>query len=408
MGHTTVCVVGGGPAGMVLGLLLSRAGIEVTVLEKHDDFLRDFRGDTVHPPTLDLLDDLGLGPAFAALPQSRIEQVMVPFRGGAARVADLTLLSGRNNFIAMVPQWDFLDLLADAAAKEPTFSLRMRTEATGLVRERGLVTGVTYKTKDGETGRIAADLTVACDGRASVLRAAAGLTPKSYPTPMDVWWFRLPRADGDPRGIVGLISKARAAILIDRGDYWQCATLIRKGSDAAARRTPIGDMVRNLVEVAPWLADRVDSVASWDDVKVLDVKLDRLRRWHIDGLLCLGDAAHAMSPVGGVGINLAVQDAVAAASLLATPLLRGTLSTRDLAAIRRRRLLPTVVVQTMQRVLHARALKPALEGRIEIAGASRPPLPLRLVSRVRWLRPIPARVIGRGVRTERTPDFARR
>ncbi|SDC62949.1 FAD-dependent oxidoreductase [Actinokineospora iranica] len=408
MERTTVCVVGGGPAGMVLGLLLARAGIEVTVLEKHDDFLRDFRGDTVHPPTLDLLDDLGLGERFRALPQSRIERVQVPFRGGAATVADLTTLPGPNNFVAMVPQWDFLDLLADAGAAEPTFRLRMRTEATGLLRENGRVVGVTYRTRDGETGSIAADLTVACDGRGSILRAAAELRPKSYPTPMDVWWFRLPRLASDPAGIVGLISKARAAVLIDRGDYWQVATLIRKGSDAEARRTPVEGMVRDLIGVAPWLADRADAVSSWDDVKTLDVKLDRLRRWHLDGFLCLGDAAHAMSPIGGVGINLAVQDGVAAARMLAGPIQRRSVSTWDLAKVRWRRLLPTVAIQTLQRVLHARGLRPALEGKIEVAGAGRPPLPLRVLTGTPLLRRIPAQLLGRSVFPEPTPEFARR
>ncbi|MBC6448862.1 FAD-dependent oxidoreductase [Actinokineospora xionganensis] len=408
MDRTTVCVAGGGPAGMVLGLLLARAGIEVTVLEKHDDFLRDFRGDTVHPPTLDLLDDLGLGKQFAALPQSRIQQVQVPYKGGSLVLGDLTLLRGRHDYIAMVPQWDLLDLLAKAAREEPTFTLRMGTEATGLIRENGRVTGVTYSTRDGGSGQIQADLTVACDGRTSLLRAKAGLRSKSYPTPMDVWWYRLPKHEGDPSGIVGLLGNHRAAVMIDRADYWQCATLIRKGTDAEARRTPIENLMRDMTEAAPWLSDRADALSSWDDVKVLDVKLDRLRQWHIDGLLCLGDAAHAMSPVGGVGINLAVQDAVAAARLLAAPIKRGTLSTKDLAKVRRRRLLPTVVVQTMQRIAHAKALKPALDGEVNIAQSVVPPRPLRLMARIPALRRIPALIVGRGLLTEPTPVFARR
>ncbi|WP_018682114.1 FAD-dependent oxidoreductase [Actinokineospora enzanensis] len=404
---TTVCVVGGGPAGMVLGLLLARAGVAVTVLEKHADFLRDFRGDTVHPPTLDLLDDLGLGPAFRALPQSRVTEVQVPFRGGTLRVADLSALPAPNNYVAMVPQWDFLDLLADAAAREPAFTLRMRTAATALRWSGDRVVGVDYRTEAGETGTVTADLVVACDGRGSLLRDAAHLHPRSFPTPMDVWWYRLPRHEEDPSGIVGVISSARAAVLIDRGDYWQVATLIRKGSDPQARRSPVTDMLRDVTSAAPWLADRVTAVASWDDVKTLDVKLDRLPRWHLPGLLCLGDAAHAMSPVGGVGINLAVQDAVAAARLLAAPLRAGTLSTSDLARVRRRRLLPTLAVQTLQRVLHARALRPALEGKVEIA-RGKVPLPLRLLTRLPLLRRLPAQIIGRGLFTEPTPTFARR
>ncbi|WP_035306339.1 FAD-dependent oxidoreductase [Actinokineospora inagensis] len=406
--RTSVCVVGGGPAGMFLGLMLARAGIAVTVLEKHRDFLRDFRGDTVHPPTMDLLDDLGLGPAFRALPQRRIEQVQAPFSGGSLRVADLRALPGPNNFVAMVPQWDLLDLLARAGDREPAFTLRMSTEAVGLRWSGHQVTGVDYRTEDGGTGAIEADLVVACDGRGSVLRAAAHLQPRSYPTPMDVWWYRVPRHDSDPSGITALISRRRAAVLIDRGDYWQVATLISKGSDPAARREPVGGLLRDLATSGPWLADRTDALSSWDEVKTLDVKLDRLPRWHVDGLLCLGDAAHAMSPVGGVGINLAVQDAVAAARLLAGPLRAGRVSTQDLARVRRRRWLPTVVVQGVQRVLHAKGLRPALEGRVDLTGSTRPPLPMRILTRTPLLRRLPAQVVGRGVVTEPTPDFARR
>ncbi|MBM7772762.1 2-polyprenyl-6-methoxyphenol hydroxylase-like FAD-dependent oxidoreductase [Actinokineospora baliensis] len=406
--RTTACVVGGGPAGMVLGLLLARAGVEVVVLEKHADFLRDFRGDTVHPPTLDLLDDLGLGQAFRALPQRRVEQVQVPFRGGAFKVADLTALPGPNNFIAMVPQWDFLDLLATAGADEPTFTLRRNTEATALRWTGRRVTGVDYRTADGETGSVDAALVIACDGRGSRLRAEAHLVPKSYPTPMDVWWYRVPRHDSDPEGIVPVLGKRRAGVLIDRGDYWQIAAMIPKGSDPVERTKPVTDLMRDLAAVLPWLADRTGAVTSWDEVKTLDVKLDRLTRWHVDGLLCIGDAAHAMSPAGGVGINLAVQDAVAAARLLAGPLRAGAVSTSDLARVRRRRLLPTVVVQAVQRVIHAKALGPALAGEIDIADAGRPPLALRVLTRLRVLQWIPAQVIGRGVRTEPTPGFARR
>jgi len=406
--RTTCLVVGGGPAGMVLGLLLARGGVEVTVLEKHGDFLRDFRGDTVHPTTLDLLDELGLGEEFAKLPQSRLEQAQVPFVGGMAPFADFTQLRGKHNYVAMVPQWDLLDLLADAAKQEPTFTLRMNTEAVDLVREHGRVVGVEYRTTDGETGEIRADLTVAADGRRSVLRSAADLTIRDWPAPLDVWWFRLPRHESDPSGAVGIVSRSRAIVLLDRNDYWQSATLIRKGSDPAARSRSVSEMIASIAEVAPWLGDRVDAVSSWDDVKLLDVRVDRLSRWYLDGLLCIGDAAHAMSPVGGVGINLAVQDAVAAARLLAAPLREGTVTTRDLAKVQRRRLLPTVVVQGAQRLLHARVLRPALAGDIEIARATKPPLPMRAAQRFPWLRRIPAYVVGRGIRPEHAPDFARR
>ncbi|MGW5052097.1 FAD-dependent oxidoreductase [Actinokineospora sp. NPDC004072] len=408
MERTTVCVVGGGPAGMVLALLLARAGVEVVVLEKHADFLRDFRGDTVHPPTLDLLDDLGLGADFAKLPQRRIDAVGVPYKGQILQVGDLSQLKGKHPYIAMVPQWDFLDLLKRAACDEPAFSLRMQTEATGLLREGGRVAGVTYRTAAGETGELRADLTVACDGRSSLLRAAAGLHPKEWATPMDVWWFRLPRHESDPAGVVGNITAQRAAVMLDRGEYWQCAVLIGKGADRAARRGEVGQIVRDMGEGAPWLLDRVDALSSWDDVKVLDVKLNRLRRWHVDGLLCIGDAAHAMSPVGGVGINLAVQDAIAAAGLLAPKLKHGTLTSADLDAVRRRRLLPTAVLQGVQRLLHWGAIGPVVRGEVEVARADRLPLPVRLLSSVPRLRRLPALVLGRGFRTEPTPAFARR
>jgi 2-polyprenyl-6-methoxyphenol hydroxylase-like FAD-dependent oxidoreductase len=408
--RTTCLVAGGGPAGMVLGLLLARAGVEVTVLEKHGDFLRDFRGDTVHPSTLDLLDELGLGEQFAKLPQRRLTQAQVPFRDGILTLGDFTQIPGHraHPYIAMVPQWDLLDLLAGAAKQEPSFTLRMNTEATGLRTEHGRVTGVEYRTRDGATGRILADLTVAADGRTSALRASAALTVRDYPTPLDVWWFRLPRADTDPSGAVAAVSHSRAAVLLDRGSYWQVATLIKKGSDPEQRRGPVRDMVASIADGVPWLADRTDSLRSWDEVKLLDVRLDRLDRWYREGLLCIGDAAHAMSPVGGVGINLAVQDAVAAGTLLAGPLRRGEVTTDDLAKVQARRRLPTVMVQGMQRFLHARVLSRALAGEVDIVNSAKPPLPMRLLQRVPRLRAIPAYAIGYGVRPEHAPEFARR
>jgi 2-polyprenyl-6-methoxyphenol hydroxylase-like FAD-dependent oxidoreductase len=393
---------------MVLGLLLARAGVEVTVLEKHADFLRDFRGDTVHPTTLDLLDELGLGEEFTKLPQSQIQQVGLPTAEGVVQFGDFTQLKGPHNYIAMVPQWDLLELLAEAAKQESTFTLRMETEAVDLVREHGRVAGVKYRTAAGETGEIRADLTVASDGRHSALRKAAGLRVLDFPTPMDVWWFRLPRQQSDPSGVVGAMSSSRAVVLLDRNDYWQSATLIRKGTDAEQRRQPVSAMVASIAEVVPFLADRVDAVKSWDEVKLLDVRVDRVSRWYQDGLLLIGDAAHAMSPVGGVGINLAVQDAVATARLLAKPLRDGTVTTRDLAKVQRRRMLPTLATQGAQRFLHERVLRPALAGKIEIARATRLPLPVRVMKRFPWFRRIPAYVVGRGIRPEHAPAFARR
>ncbi|MBN9793550.1 FAD-dependent oxidoreductase [Pseudonocardia sp. TMWB2A] len=411
--RTTCCVVGGGPAGMMLGLLLARAGVEVTVLEKHGDFLRDFRGDTVHPTTLDLLDDLGLGERFAALPQSRVDEVVIPDeRGGAQRVGNLSLLRRvgvRHPYIALVPQWDLLNLLAEVAADEPAFHLRLDTRATSLVRENGRVVGVRYATTTAPgaetTGEIRADLTVACDGRHSVLRAGSGLPVTEYDVPFDTWWFRLPRRPEEQRATLRpRIGKGRFAVVIPREGYYQIGYLAPKGADARLRAAGVESFRADIAELMPEYADRVDEIASMDEVKHLDVKLNRLRRWHVDGLLCIGDAAHAMSPIGGVGINLAIQDAVAAATLLAAPLQRGTLTERDLGRVRNRRLLPTVLVQGLQRIMHRNIAGPALAGRLD-----GPPAPLlRLMRAVPAAQIVPAYLVGVGFRPERAPDFARR
>jgi 2-polyprenyl-6-methoxyphenol hydroxylase-like FAD-dependent oxidoreductase len=408
--RTTCCVVGGGPAGMVLGLLLARAGVAVTVLEKHGDFLRDFRGDTVHPSTLTLLDELGLGDEFAEVPHRLLEQVQVQTDNGVLPIGDFRRIPGPHKHLALVPQWDFLDLLADAGKREPTFTLRMRTEATGLLTDRGRVIGVRYRGPDGSSGEFRADLTVACDGRRSALRDAAGLRTRSFGVPMDVWWFRLPRHDGDPEGGLGRFGSGQGMVVIDRGDYFQTAFLIRKGSDSALRAESVEAFRRRVVAMIPWLADRMDSVTSFDHIPLLDVRLDRLRRWFSPGLLCLGDAAHAMSPVGGVGINLAVQDAVAAARRLAGPLRHGTVRRRDLALVQARRWLPTAATQTVQRIVHAQVLGRALSGDIELigSGTGRLPLPIRLLQRFPALQAVPATAVGIGLLPEHAPDFARR
>jgi 2-polyprenyl-6-methoxyphenol hydroxylase-like FAD-dependent oxidoreductase len=424
--RTTCLVVGGGPAGMVLGLLMARAGVEVTVLEKHADFLRDFRGDTVHASTLTLLDELGLADRFAKIPHRLMDRMQAQLDNGSVSLADLRRLPGAHQHIALVPQWDLLDMLAEAAEEESTFTLRRNAEVRGLLREGGKVVGVRYV--DRETGaehQMRATVTVACDGRGSAVRAAAGLRPRSFGVPMDVWWFRLPRREDDPPGGVGRFSTGHFCVMIDRGDYWQCAYLIRKGSDAALRAAGIEELRRRFATLLPWMADRVDHLRSWDDVALLDVRLERLRRWDLDGLLLIGDAAHAMSPVGGVGINLAVQDAVAAARILGPALASGGIVPRSvLRKVQRRRWAPTVLIQGFQRLAHrvvlGRALADAPTGRTPVAEPSATVAvgmgdsgaavtgPARLLTRFPWLQGIPARMIAIGPLPEHAPAWARR
>jgi 2-polyprenyl-6-methoxyphenol hydroxylase-like FAD-dependent oxidoreductase len=404
--RTTCVVVGGGPAGMVVSLLLARAGVDVTVLERHGDFLRDFRGDTVHPSTMELLDELGLGERFNRLPQSRLTRIAFPVGDGRQIVVgDLGRLKVHHPYIAMVPQWDLLDLLADAAREEPSFTLRMNAEVTGLIREDGQVRGVEYHTADGSTNAIQADLVIACDGRWSIARQQADLHPREYSVPIDAWWFRLPRRPEDnPSALMPHAGPGRFAVVIPRPDFHQIAYIGRKGTDAQLRARGVEAFRRDIAELVPWLADRVGELASMDDVKHLDVRLNRLDRWHTDGLLCIGDAAHAMSPVGGVGINLAVQDAVAAAALLAEPLRQGTITQETLAGVRSRRLLPTILVQELQHLMHKVVVKPIIDQR-----RMGPPKPvLALLKHVPQASYLPAYLIGVGFRPEHAPAFARR
>ena len=399
--NTTCAIVGGGPAGMVLGLLLARAGVEVTLLEKHADFLRDFRGDTVHPSTLRLIDDLGLWDEFATVPQSRIDHLGIDVDGRQVTLVDLRRLHEPHPYIAMVPQWDLLNLLAKAAQAEPTFTLRMSTEVTGLLRDGGRVTGVRYRGPDGE-GELTAELTVACDGRTSTVRRESGLPVREWPVPFDVWWFRLPRDADAEYSLVPRIEPGRVLIMIPREGYFQIAYMIPKGSDERLRARGL-EVLRNEVAALVPEAD-ASNLTSWDDVKLLDVKLNRLKRWHTDGLLCIGDAAHAMSPMGGVGINIAVQDAVGAATLLAEPLRRRQVRNADLAAVRRRRLPAAAITQALQRIMHRRLVVPVFAG----ADGKPPAVLVGLLQKLPWLTAIPARVIGVGVRPERAPSFARR
>jgi 2-polyprenyl-6-methoxyphenol hydroxylase-like FAD-dependent oxidoreductase len=399
---TTCAVIGGGPAGMVLALLLARAGVEVTLLEKHGDFLRDFRGDTVHPTTLRLLDELGLWERFAALPHSELHSAKFESDGRSVTYVDFGRLRQPHPFVAMVPQWDLLNLLADVAQEEPTFTLRMKTEATGLLREGGRITGVRYQGPDGP-GELKAELTVGCDGRWSTMRRAAGLQSREFPVNFDVWWFSLPREGDQEFSFLPRVGPGKALGVIPRETYNQIAYIGAKGTDAELREKGIEAFRRDVGALLPESVAAVETLKSMDDIKHLDVRVDRLRRWHIDGLLCIGDAAHAMSPLGGVGINLAVQDAVATATILAEPLRHHRVTDRDLAAVRRRRLFPTAVTQGVQRVLQ-RGLGPLLRG----ADPTPPAAFLGMMQRLPWLSFLPAYFIGVGVRPERAPAFARR
>jgi 2-polyprenyl-6-methoxyphenol hydroxylase-like FAD-dependent oxidoreductase len=405
--RTTCAVVGGGPAGIVLGLVLARAGVEVTVLEKHNDFLRDFRGDTVHPSTMTLIDELGLWDRFARLPWKPIDSVRVVLDAGPARIGDLSRLREPHPFVAMVPQWHLLDMLAAAGEEEPTFTLLRNAQVTDVVRRGGRVTGV--RRADGS--ELAADLVVACDGRDSLVRERSGLPQRDFAVPMDVWWFRLPREDDDPAGGLGRLSAdGRMIIMIDRGDHYQVAYLIARGTDAQSRRGPVQALRDELRRATPWLGDRVDALRTWDDVKLLQVTLNRLQRWSAPGLLCLGDAAHAMSPVGGVGINLAVQDAVAAARLLAPVLAAAdpdpAAVDRAAARVQRRRWFPTVATQTAQRIAHRVVVRNVLRG--GGLGVGRLPAPVRLLQKVPALQVVPAYLVGVGFLPERAPAWARR
>ena len=383
------CVIAGcGPAGAGLGLLLARAGLRVTVVEKHGDFLRDFRGDTIHASTLTLLDELGLGDEFARLDQQRIAEVRVAVGDREWSLADFRRIRGRHREIALMPQWDFLDFVTRHAAGYPGFRLLMETEATGLTVEQGHVTGLTVS-----GGAIPATLTVAADGRSSTVRRAARLPVRAYDAPMDVLWFRLSRRESDLVRTAGRVAPGRLLIRIDRGDYWQVGYVIEKGGYQRLRAAGLAAFRSDLATLEPALGDRVDELRSWSDLSVLEVRVDRLRRWHRPGLLCIGDAAHAMSPVGGVGINLAVQDAVAAANLLVRPLRTGTLSERDLARVQRRRALPAAVTQAGQRAIHRRIVAPLLDG-----GA--PPAPVRMLERFPALQAIPAYLLAIGIRPE--------
>jgi 2-polyprenyl-6-methoxyphenol hydroxylase-like FAD-dependent oxidoreductase len=389
------CIIAGcGPAGAMLGLLLARQGVEVTVLEKHGDFLRDFRGDTIHPSTIQIMDELGLSEQLLALPHSEIREAALQTPTGRATFARFERLRIRWPFIAILPQWDFLDLVTTEAAREPSFTLRMNAEGDGLLfddREDGRVTGLRWHDADG-AHETRADLVVAADGRSSVLREAAGLVPVETSAPMDVLWFRLTRKAGDPEGLNARVDDNRVVVMIPRPDHWQAGFLIPKGHAAEVRARGIEAFRADLATTVPDLADRVGELTDWDQVKLLAVQANRLKRWWKRGFLCIGDAAHAMSPIAGVGINLAIQDAVVAGNLLGPALREGRPLEPVLASIPRRRILPTVVIQTLQGVLQRRMIAPALAGKLPGV-----PAPMKVALRIPGLRALPGRLVGLGV-----------
>jgi len=400
--NSRLLIAGGGPAGMMAGLLFARAGIETLVLEKHGDFLRDFRGDTVHPSTIELFDELGLAEALLNRPHDKVTRIRARVGGRDYGAADLSHLPVRHKFMMMMPQWDFLDFVRDEAARWPAFSLRMEAEAIGLLEEAGRVQGV--RLADG--GTIGADLVIAADGRGSVLRSAAALPLENLGAPIDVFWFRVPKQRTPDNRTMGRFAPGIVIAMIDRGDYWQCAFVFAKGGADKMREQGLEAFKHRVSHAVPEIENELGSITSWDDFKLLSVSLDRLTRWHRPGLLAIGDAAHAMSPVGGVGINLAIQDAVAAANILALPLSRGEAVDSLLPKVQERRMFPVRVIQRMQRAVHAGVLGPTLSA----TAAMRAPLALRMLDRFPALQRIPARVVGLGVRREhiRSPQAAPR
>jgi 2-polyprenyl-6-methoxyphenol hydroxylase-like FAD-dependent oxidoreductase len=394
--QTRCCIAGGGPAGMMLGLLLARAGVDVVVLEKHADFLRDFRGDTIHPSTLEVMHELGLLDEFLRRPHTELPRLTAKIGDTDVTIADFTHLPTRCKFIAFMPQWDFLNFLAEHGRKYPTFHLRMEAEVTGLRRQDGRVTGVEARTPQGPL-RIDADLVVGADGRASTVREQAGLEIIDLGAPMDALWMQISKRPGDPGQTLGRIAAGQILVSIDRGDYWQAAYVIPKGRFEEIRRQGLPALRAAISRMAPFFRERLEELRDWTDVKLLTVRVDHLRRWYRPGLLCIGDAAHAMSPIGGVGINLAVQDAVAAANILAAPLRNGTVTEANLEAVQKRRELPTRLTQRVQVFMQDRVIRRVLSSTQPAMSLA---FPLRLLRRWPLLQRIPAYLVGVGVRPE--------
>jgi 2-polyprenyl-6-methoxyphenol hydroxylase-like FAD-dependent oxidoreductase len=398
---TRCCIAGGGPAGMMLAFLLARAGVDVLVLEKHADFLRDFRGDTIHPSTLEVMHELGILDDFLKLPHQEARAFDAQFGDTTVTFADFTHLPTHCQFIVFMPQWDFLNFIAGRAARYPTFKLRMSADVTDLIEESGRVAGVRATAADGPL-EVRADLVVGADGRHSVVRAKAGLKIEEFGAPMDVLWFRLPRQSSDPEETIGRIGVGHIFIMINRGNEWQLGFVIPKGSHEQVREQGMPAFRETVGKLAPFLGERLGDLRDWDDIKLLTVQVDRLQQWHRPGLLCIGDAAHAMSPVGGIGINLAIQDAIAAANILAAPLREGRLTDDHLRQVQARRDFPTRLTQRFQLLIQNRVIKRTLERRALENGAEKltPPLLLRLVGRFPAMRRLNARLVGIGFRPE--------
>jgi 2-polyprenyl-6-methoxyphenol hydroxylase-like FAD-dependent oxidoreductase len=399
--RTQCCIAGGGPAGMMLGFLLARAGVGVAVLEEHADFFRDFRGDTVHPSTLELMYEIGLLEAFLKIPHQKVETLSVEIGQTRIEVVDFRHLPTRCKYIALMPQWDFLNFLDEQARKYPTFDLRKETQAVDLIFEGERVAGVRARTPEGRLD-VRADLVVACDGRHSTLRERANLQADDFGAPMDVLWFRLSRRSDDGRETFGHVESGRMMIMIDRGDYWQCGYVIAKGGTDALKANGLPAFRESVQSMAPFLGERVEELRSWDDVKLLSVQVNRLRHWHRPGFLAIGDAAHAMSPIGGVGINIAVQDAAAAANRLAAPLRTGRVTEDDLQAVQARREGAARLTQRVQLLIQNQVIANVLADR----GPPKVPLALRALAALPRLRRLPARLIGLGVLPEhiQTPE----
>ena len=399
--RTRCCIAGGGPAGMMLGFLLARMGVDVVVLEKHADFLRDFRGDTIHPSTLEVMYELGIVDDFLRRPHQEVRQLKGQIGNETIAVADFTHLPTHCKFLGLMPQWDFLDFIVEQARRYPSFHLKMQAEVTDLLEEGGRVVGVRARSPEGML-EVRADLTIGADGRHSVVRERAGLSVLNLGAPMDVLWMRVSRQPTDPGQTFGRFDTGRILVFLNREDYWQVAYVIPKGKADELRQQGLPAFRQELVRLAPFLENRVEELRDWDDIKLLTVAVDRLRRWFRPGLLCIGDAAHAMSPIGGVGINLAIQDAVATANILGERLRLGTVNEGDLEAVQQRRTFPTRATQRLQLIVQNNVIRRVLDTTRPLT----PPWPVKLLGRWRFLQRIPARVVGLGFRPEhvKTPD----